>query len=98
MPQQSEQHQEIKKKLMDLYTELFLHEGYGSLRVEMRFLKRGQKEIVLICGKEYRYVVDYPVKAASARRRTGTLEEGTAAGLAGSEYDESERPASSERR
>jgi hypothetical protein len=92
MPQQSDQHQEIKKKLMDLYTELFLHEGYGSLRVEMRFLKRGQKEIVLICGKEYRYVVNYQAEAASARRRAGTPEgEEAAAGLAESGYEKSSK-------
>jgi hypothetical protein len=99
MLQQTDQHQEIKKKLMDLYTEIFQHEGYGSLRVEMRFLKRGQKEIVLICGKEYRYVVDYPAEAASASRQAGTPEgKKPAAGFAGSKYDESERPASGERR
>ncbi|ABA88119.1 type IV pilus biogenesis protein PihO [Syntrophotalea carbinolica DSM 2380] len=72
MLQKSDQHREIKKKLMDLYTELFLHEGYGSLRVQMRFLKRGQKEIVLVCGKEYRYVVDYSVEAAAAKGSSGT--------------------------
>ncbi len=68
------QHQIIKKKLFDLYTELFLHEGYGSLRVEMRFLKRGQKEIILVCGKEYRYVVDFPDETGAGKGPAGSTE------------------------
>jgi hypothetical protein len=72
---------------MDLYMDIFLHEGFGSLRVEMRFLKRGQKEILLICGKEYRYVVDYQAEAASARRPAEIPQgEDVAAGLAESGY------------
>lgn len=82
MPQPSDQHREIKQKLMDLYAELFLHEGYGSLRVQMRFLKRGQKEILLICGKEYRYVVDYPLEAAAAKGPVNLDEEEPAADVA----------------
>ncbi len=55
-----EGHEEIFGKLSELYQELFQHNGYGTLRVEMRFLKKGQKEIFLISGKEFRFVVDYP--------------------------------------
>jgi hypothetical protein len=54
------EHDEVLEKLYSLYRDLFLHNGYGALRVEMRFLKKGQKEILLICGKEYRFVVDAP--------------------------------------
>ena len=53
-----EEHDKILEKLFSLYRDLFLHDGYGTLRVEMRFLKKGQKEILVICGKEYRFVVD----------------------------------------
>jgi len=55
-----EEHEAILEKLSCLYRDLFFHDGYGALRVEMRFLKKGQKEILLICGKEYRFVVDAP--------------------------------------
>ena len=51
--------QEVKEKMLQLYDELFLHDGYGELKVEMRLLRRRQKEIIIHCGKEYRYVVDY---------------------------------------
>ncbi|OPY70709.1 MAG: hypothetical protein A4E57_00326 [Syntrophorhabdaceae bacterium PtaU1.Bin034] len=56
----SADHEPVLVQIIDLYRDLFLHNGYGALRVEMRFLKRGQKEIFVICGKEYRFVVDYP--------------------------------------
>lgn len=50
----------VISRMETLFREIFAHDGYGSLEVSMRFLKRGQKEILLRCGKEYRYVVDYP--------------------------------------
>lgn len=53
------EHDRILDRIFSLYQELFFHDGYGNLRVEMRFLKKGQKEILVICGKEYRFVVDY---------------------------------------
>ena len=51
--------QEVKKKMFQLYDERFLHDGYGEMKVEMRLLHRRQKEVIIHCGKEYRYVVDY---------------------------------------
>lgn len=56
----TQEHDAVVARLLDLYQELFRHEGYGTLRVEMRYLRKGQKEILLICGKEYRFVVDAP--------------------------------------
>ena len=51
---------EVKDKLLKLYDDVFAHEGYGQIQVDMRILRRGQKEVILRCGKEYRYVVDFP--------------------------------------
>lgn len=56
----SDEHQAIKYRISELYRDLFLHDGYGALRIEMRFLKKGQKEIIVSSGKDYRYVVDWP--------------------------------------
>jgi len=50
---------DVKEKIIQLYDELFRHNGYGEMKVEMRFLRRGQKEIIIHCGKEYRFVVEY---------------------------------------
>lgn len=49
----------VLSKLNELYVEAFNHEGFAEIRVEMRLLRRGQKEIILHCGKQYRYVIDY---------------------------------------
>lgn len=61
---------EIKEKLSSLYDEIFLHDGYGRIEVDIKILRRGQKEVILRCGKEYRFVVDYPEKPKKAARVT----------------------------
>lgn len=38
--------------------DMLAHNGFGELRVETRILKRGQKEIIVHFGKQYRFVVD----------------------------------------
>lgn len=59
----------VQHRLLHLLDELIRHDGYGSLRIDVRLLKRGQKEVILDCGKQHRFVVDVPaaaVKDASA--------------------------------
>lgn len=46
-------------QIVRLYLELFEHDGYGELKLDIRLLKRGQKEIVISCGKQYRFVINY---------------------------------------
>jgi hypothetical protein len=41
--------------------DVLAHDGYGDIRVEVRILKRQQKEVILHCGKQYRYVIDTPL-------------------------------------
>lgn len=65
----NQEHEIILDKIRDLYTELFMHNGFGELKVEMRFLKKRQKEVIIRCGKDFRYVVDY--EASPAQRRAG---------------------------
>ena len=50
---------EIKAKIQELYDEIFTHDGYGEMSIEIRILKKGQKEVIIHCGKQYRFVVDY---------------------------------------
>ena len=52
----------IKEKMNTLFDELVGHDGFGEMRVEMNILKRNQKEVILHCGKQYRFVVDMPEK------------------------------------
>lgn len=61
----------VKARLLALYEELFAHDGYGTLRVELRILRRGQKEVILDCGKQYRFVVDCPQRPAGRASRAG---------------------------
>lgn len=61
---------EAKGRLMALFDDLLAHEGFGHLEVSFRILKRGQKEVILRCGKEYRYVIDMP---STERVRASTV-------------------------
>lgn len=56
----------VKIRLLSLLDELVSHDGYGSLKVEIRLLRRGQKEIIIDAGKQYRYVVDFLSKNSLA--------------------------------
>lgn len=49
----------VKKRLLELVDELIAHDGFGSIKVDIRLLKRGQKEVIIDCGKQYRFVVDF---------------------------------------
>lgn len=53
----------VQHRLLHLLDELIRHDGYGSLRIDVRLLKRGQKEVILDCGKQHRFVVDVPTPA-----------------------------------
>ncbi|MGO0122387.1 hypothetical protein [Desulfothermobacter acidiphilus] len=54
----------VLAKVAKLYEELFRHNGFGEMRIEIRILKRGQKEVIIHCGKQYRFVVDYPAESS----------------------------------
>jgi hypothetical protein len=50
----------VLKRMCSIYRDLLLHDGFGELRVDIKLLKRGQKEVIISSGKQYRYVVDVP--------------------------------------
>jgi hypothetical protein len=53
-------HFRVRNKLCELYEDLVRHDGYGEMRLEIRILRRRQKEVIIHCGKQYRFIVDYP--------------------------------------
>lgn len=55
--------QALKAQLLGLLDDVLAHDGYGSIRVDVRLLKKGQKEVILDCGKQYRFVVDFAASA-----------------------------------
>jgi len=50
---------EMRFTLMNVVDDLLLHDGFGHIEVDMKILKRGQKEVLISCGKEYRFVVNF---------------------------------------
>lgn len=63
-------HSDVKRHIEALFDELLAHDGFGNLTIEMRLLRRGQKEVIVHCGKQYRYVLDFvpartPAEASS---------------------------------
>ncbi|HIV70703.1 MAG TPA: hypothetical protein H9903_07225 [Candidatus Aquabacterium excrementipullorum] len=56
----------LKSQLLGLLDEVLAHDGFGTIRVDVRLLKRGQKEVILDCGKQYRFVVDFPAPVSAA--------------------------------
>lgn len=59
---------EVKSRLSALYDELMTHDGFGEMRVEIRLLKRGQKEVIIHCGRQYRFVIDCPSVLEAERK------------------------------
>ncbi|NLZ62446.1 MAG: hypothetical protein GX902_01440 [Lentisphaerae bacterium] len=60
----SDTHAAVVQKLIDLYHMLVCHNGFGEMSVDIRILKRGQKEVIIRCGKQFRFVVDTPGQGA----------------------------------
>lgn len=54
---------EVVNQLLQVYTDSLTHDGFADLRVEMKILKRGQKEVIIHSGKQYRFVIDCPEEA-----------------------------------
>ena len=71
--------QRVKARLCELYDELIVHDGFATFAVEIRILRRGQKEVIVHCGKQYRFVVDVPA-AAPGRDRPATPATGLSRG------------------
>ncbi|MDR0701084.1 MAG: hypothetical protein LBF61_01525 [Azoarcus sp.] len=61
---------QVLSRLKELYLEAFAHDGFAEIRVEIRVLRRGQKEVILHCGKQYRFVVDYLPTSGDRQRHT----------------------------
>jgi len=54
----ADSHEMVKQRINALYSMLIEHDGYGEMAIDFKILKKGQKEVIIHCGKQYRYVVD----------------------------------------
>jgi hypothetical protein len=59
----ADRHEQVKKRIDALYNMLVEHDGYGEMSIDFKILKKGQKEIIIHCGKQYRYVVDSSINS-----------------------------------
>ncbi len=57
-PRYTNSNSEVLAHIGELYGELIERDGFGEVTVVVRILKRGQKEVLVRCTKESRYVVD----------------------------------------
>ncbi len=48
-----------RRKVLELFDEIFAFGGFGGLRVEIKLMKRGQKEIIISGEKQHRFVADW---------------------------------------
>ena len=66
-------HEAVLARIECLYKTLFAHSGYGDMSIEIRFLRKHEKEVLIKCGKQYRFVVpcDCPLGEESCRRCDG---------------------------
>ncbi len=54
----SQERERAKQQLLKSFDYLFDFNGAGRMEVSMKILKRGQKEVLIQCGRSYRYVLD----------------------------------------
>ena len=50
-------HEAVMARIESLYRMLFEHNGYGEMTIEIRYLRKKEKEVLIRCGKQYRFVV-----------------------------------------
>lgn len=55
----------VLARIADLFDACLRHDGHAGFRVEMRILKRRQKEIIVDCGRQYRFVLDFEPESGS---------------------------------
>lgn len=48
----------VEKAMLKAFNFLMMHNGAGKMEVSVKLLKRGQKEILIQCGRTYRFVVN----------------------------------------
>ena len=67
-------HINVARQILTLFEDALNHDGHAELRIDIRFLRRGQKEVVLHAGKQYRFVLDYPIDGRSISAVLGSAD------------------------
>lgn len=64
---QSADFKALTDKLLNMVEDVLNHDGFGDIRIEVRILKRQQKEVIVHYGKQHRFVIDSPQEAVNQR-------------------------------
>ena len=56
--EQVSEREKVKSAIIKAFDFLMQHDGAGKMEVSIKLLKRGQKEVLIQCGRTYRYVLD----------------------------------------
>lgn len=48
----------VEEVLLKTFRFLVAHDGAGKMEVNIKLLKRGQKEVLIQCGRTYRFVIN----------------------------------------
>jgi hypothetical protein len=67
-------HEVVLARMEELYRMLFSHSGYGEMAVEIRYLRKNEKEVLIRCGRQYRYVVPYQCEKCEVGAGGGSAE------------------------
>lgn len=57
---QSADFKALNDKLLSMVEDVLNHDGFGDIHIEVRILKRQQKEVIIHYGKQHRFVIDSP--------------------------------------
>lgn len=63
-------------KLDEVLEDVLRHSGFGEIKIDVRLLKRGHKEVIIACGKQYRFVVAVPENETPLSAEKGGEAEG----------------------
>lgn len=61
----------VENVILKTFRYLMLHDGAGRMEVSVKLLKRGQKEVLVHCGRTYRFVLDSELFSSSPGRDGG---------------------------
>lgn len=49
--------EKLKKHLIDLLDSTLEHQGFGEIKLDIKWAKQGHKEVIITTGKQYRYIL-----------------------------------------
>ncbi|MFW5829725.1 MAG: hypothetical protein ACOCXA_05640 [Planctomycetota bacterium] len=65
-----------KERCLELLDMLIDHCGYGDMQVDVKIHKKGRKEVIIRCGRHWRFIV--PANIASHGGGNGCCQDGGA--------------------